>query len=485
LRNIIAATQYVHDHVFHFYHLHGFDWMDVVSALSADAAEAGKLQRSLSDWPQNSPEHFRSVQQRLQKIVSSSQLGLFANGYWGHPAYRLPPEANLVLAAHYLEALDFQRELVKIHALLGGKNPHPQTYLVGGMSVLLDKSSSGVINPARIGQMKTLAEQGLRFIKQVYLPDVGLIARHYREWASLGGGVANYLSLGDFPLDDSGATPTRLLPAGVLQGRNLQAAPVAADPQRILEEVARSWYTYDASAPAGLHPSQGQTTPRYTGPQPPFDSLDTTGKYSFLKAPRYDGQAVEVGPLARMAIAYAAGQPRVRQLLKDYLGQMGLESGALFSTLGRIIARAVETQLLAEQLTPWLDQLLANINAGQCTASNIEKWNPSTWPAGAVGFGLVEAPRGALGHWTRIAGGKIEHYQMVMPTGWNASPRDGAGKRGPLEEALVGLAVADPNRPLELLRTIHSFDPCMACAVHLLDAREQSIAAMGNSLMRG
>lgn len=482
LRNLMEAAQYVQDHVIHFYHLHALDWVDVVAALSADPAAASSLQRSISDWPNNSPEYFAGVKDRVQALVSSGQLGLFANGYWGHPAYKLPPEGNLLAVAHYLEALDWQRDFIRFHAVLGGKNPHPQTYLVGGMAMPVDPSSPAAVNPSKIGMLRTLINQAYDFVLKVYLPDLQLIASFYTDWAYQGGGVANYMAFGDFPLDNSGQVSAYLLPQGIVYNRNLAAPPTALDPGRIQEYVAHSWYSYTGGDNAGKHPYQGETVPNYTGPQPPYDQLNTNGKYSWLKSPRYENQPMEVGPLARMVVAYAAGKPRVVELVNNFLNRLGLPPAALFSTLGRTAARGIETQLIIEQMGAWLSELENNMNAGNLAIHNGARWNPSTWPAEASGWGTTEAPRGGLGHWVRIVNGQIENYQMVVPTTWNGSPQDASGVGGPFEQALVGTPIAIPDQPLEILRTIHSFDPCMACSVHLLDATGSEVGAGSSGL---
>lgn len=470
VRNLLEGIQFVQDHVIHFYHLHAMDWVDIVSALAADPSETSALQKAISSWPNNSPEYFLAVQTRLQNFVNSGQLGLFANAYWGHSAYKLPPAGNLLAAAHYLEALDWQRSVIKMHVLLGGKNPHPQTYLVGGVALPVDQTGAAALNPARIQDLRDLAAQALEFVNQVYLPDLKLLASFYPEWAAMGGGVSNYLCFGDFPSAVSGGTASFWLPRGVLIGRNLTAAPQPLDPNLISEYVTRSWYSYAAGDANGKHPSGGETTPNYTGPTPPYSTLNLDGKYSWLKAPRYNGLAVEVGPLARMAVAYAAGHSRIRQLVDSVLAQLGVGQAALFSTLGRMLMRGVETQAIAEQLGLWLDQLAANISSGNLAIHNPVKWDPSTWPAEALGWGATEAPRGALGHWIHIREGKIHNYQAVVASTWNGSPRDDRGQRGAWEEALLNTPVADPGRPVEILRTVHSFDPCMACAVHVIDA---------------
>lgn len=471
IRNLIEGAQFVQDHVIHFYHLHALDWVDVVSALAADPIATSDLARSISPWPNSTPEYFAGVRNRLQGLVDSGQLGLFANGYWGHPAYVLPPEGNLLAVAHYLEALDWQREFIKMHAILGGKNPHPQTYLVGGVAIPVDKNSSKAINPQRISQMRQLIQQALDFVSQVYIPDLKLVASFYTDWAELGAGPGNYLSFGDFPQDNSGAPEANWLPRGVVLNNDLANPPQNLDANLIREYVTHSWYSYSEGDQASLHPYEGQTTPNYTGPQPPYDYLETDSKYSWLKSPRYNDQPMEVGPLARMVVAYAAGHQRVRQLIDQTLSDLGLGASALFSTLGRIAARGIETLAIAEQMEGWLNQLETNMNAGDVAIHNGAMWNPTSWPSQASGWGCTEAPRGGLGHWLTIANQKIEHYQTVVPTTWNGSPRDAMGQRGPFEQSLLGISLADPQRPLEILRTIHSFDPCMACSVHLVDVR--------------
>jgi hydrogenase large subunit len=475
LRNLLEAAQFVQDHVVHFYHLHALDWVDITSALSADAAATSALAQSISDWPNSSQTYFQAVRDRLQTFVDSGQLGLFANAYWSHPAYKLPPEGNLLAAAHYLEALDWQREVIKIHAILGGKNPHPQTYLVGGMSIPADPNGQHGIFPGRIAQLRNLANQALGFVQKVYLPDLLLVASFYKEWASLGQGPGNYLAYGDFPVDTSGDPTALWLSQGLVFDKDLSSPPQPLDHNQIREYVTRSWYTYTGGDGVAKHPWDGETEWAYTGPQPPFDFLDTDGKYSWLKAPRYGNTPMEVGPLARMVVAYAAGHARVREVTDQVLAHLGLGPQALFSTLGRVAARGIETLVIAEKMLDWITELEANINSGNVAMHNGELWDPSTWPDQAMGWGISEAPRGALGHWVRIENGTIANYQCVVPSTWNGSPRDALGQRGPWEEALIGTPVADPQKPVEILRTIHSFDPCMACSVHVLDADHREL----------
>jgi Ni,Fe-hydrogenase I large subunit len=411
----------------------------------------------------------------VQRLVESGQLGLFANAYWGHSAYTLPPEANLMAVAHYLEALDWQREYIKIHALLGGKNPHPQTYLVGGMAMPVDPTSQVAINPQRIAQLRAWAQQGLDFVSKVYLPDLLAVATYYKDWAAHGRGVGNFLAYGDFP-DATGGDPTDLwLPRGVIWNQNLKEPPQPLDHNLIEEYVTHSWYAYADGDNSGKHPWQGETRPNFTGPQPPYDYLNTDDKYSWLKAPRYNGQAMEVGPLARMVVAYAAGHTKTRQVIDQILETLNVGPGGLFSTLGRTAARAAETLLIAERMATWIDELEVNMQSGNLEIHNGTRWEPDTWPSEAIGWGTTEAPRGALGHWIHIQNGRIANYQAVVPTTWNGSPRDAAGRRGAWEEALIGTPVADPSQPLEIIRTIHAFDPCMACAVHVVNAENQEV----------
>jgi hydrogenase large subunit len=474
IRNLIGGIQYVQDHVIHFYHLHALDWVDITSALKADPGETSKLAQSLSPWPKSSTAYFKTVHGRLKKFVESGQLGLFANGYWGHPAYKLPPAANLMAVAHYLEALDWQREVIKIHAILGSKNPHPQTYLVGGMAIPLDPNSAVALNADKLALQRQLLVTAKEFVDQVYLPDVLAIAPFYKDWAALGAGVGHYLAYGDYPIDTSG-DPARLwLPRGVVLNRDLSTVhPV--DHKQITEWVTRSWYEYSDGDGRARHPWDGETNPKYTGPKPPYEFLETDKKYTWLKAPRYNGLPMEVGPLSRMLVAYASGHQAVKPAVDGALKALGVGPAALFSTLGRIAARAIETQVMAAELLAWHDQLVANIKRGDLKIHAGERWDPATWPQEAQGWGFHEAPRGALGHWVRIKDGAIVNYQCVVPSTWNASPRDGKDQRGPYEASLLGTPVVDANRPVEILRTIHSFDPCMACAVHVTGPAREPI----------
>jgi [NiFe] hydrogenase large subunit/hydrogenase large subunit len=465
IRNIIIGIQNVQDHVIHFYHLHALDWVDITSALKADPVATSKLAASLSDWPNNSATYFKGVQDKLKAFVASGRLGPFANAYWGHPAYKLPPEANLMATAHYLEALEWQKDVIKIHAILGSKNPHPQTFLVGGMAIPIDPNSQNALNADKLMEIKRLLKKAQDFVEKVYIPDLLAVASFYKEWAAIGGGVGNFLCYGDFP-DASG---NLWFPAGAIVNKDISKV-LPLDHKKVAEYVDHSWFDNSQGPGKGLHPWDGESEPRYTGPKPPYDYLDTNAKYSWVKAPRYDEKAMEVGPLARVLVAYCSGHKEAKAAVDMVLGKLGVGPAALFSTLGRTGARGIDCLLIARQTPKWLDELIGNIGKGDYRIHANEKWDPADWPAEARGYGWHEAPRGALGHWIRIKDQKIENYQAVVPSTWNASPRDAKGQRGPYEAALVGTPVADPNKPLEILRTIHSFDPCLACAVHVVDA---------------
>jgi len=468
IRNLISGIQYVQDHVIHFYHLHALDWVDIVSALKADPAKTSALAQSISDWSKSSTDYFKGTQDRLKAFVENGQLGPFSNAYWGHPAYKLPAEANLMAVAHYLEALDCQRDVIRIQALLGAKNPHAQTYIVGGMSIPVDPNSQNALNAGSIAFMHGLAKKAHEFVEKVYIPDVLAVAPFYLDWAGHGAGVGNFLSYGEFPNDNASNSENLWLPRGIILNKDLSKIhPV--DHTKVTEYVTHSWYEYSGGDNAAKHPWEGETNHKYTGPKPPYEYLNTDEKYSWLKAPRYDDKAMEVGPLSRMLVAYGSGHKRVQEVVNLVLKTLGVGPAALFSTLGRIAARAVETLVTAEQIPLWIDQLAANMKKGDLKIHSGEKWDPSEWPKEAKGYGMHEAPRGSLGHWVNIKNGKIANYQCVVPGTWNGSPRDANNQRGPYEEALIGTPVANIEQPVEILRTIHSFDPCMACAVHVLD----------------
>jgi [NiFe] hydrogenase large subunit len=447
VRNLTLGAQFLHDHVVHFYHLHGLDWADITSALAANANTAANLARAIS--PDAEPIDFGAVKARLQGLVDTGNLGPFANGYWGHLAYRLNPEENLILAAHYLKALEKQVVAARMMAILGGKNPHPQSTVVGGVTC------GGELSAARLNTFRTYLEEALRFVDTAYIPDLKLVAARYPEWTGLGR-FHNFMACGEFPQGPS--LPGDLfMPQGmILNGDYLHVQPL--DQALITEHVARSWYVGTTEQ----HPQTGQTLPSFTG-------LDTDDRYSWSKAPRYDSQAMEVGPLARVLVGYGLGQHEFVTTVQGFLLGTGLSEADLLSTLGRTAARAIETVIIGGGMSQWLNELQTNLAGG-----NQQIYRDYTMTSG-TGIGFTEAPRGALGHWINIQNNTIGAYQMVVPSTWNFGPRCGEDIPGPLEQALVGVPVADPANPLEVLRVIHSFDPCIACGVHVID-REKNEA---------
>ncbi|MBK7597720.1 MAG: nickel-dependent hydrogenase large subunit [Acidobacteria bacterium] len=470
IRNLMFCTQYVQDHVVHFYHLHALDWVDIVSTLKADPAETSKLAQSLSNWPKSSPGYFSDLQKRLKTYVGSGQLGIFANGYWGHPAYKLPPEVNLLAVAHYLEALEWQKEIVKIHAIFGGKNPHPN-YLVGGVPCPINTDEVNALNTERLNHVGSLISGAMNFVEQVYIPDLMAIAGFYKDWAAIGSGLKNYMAYGDLPTRGYNYPEYFKFQRGAILNRNLNEVfdVNGRDSEEIKEYISHSWYKYADGDTKGLHPWQGETEFNFTGPKPPFEQLNVEGKYSWLKTPRWKDHPMEVGPLARLLVAFAKGNTEVKDVVTEALQKLNVPVDALFSTLGRTAARGLETRLVVRWMKEFYDQLIASIKGGDVNTFTREKWDPSTWPATAEGVGMTEAPRGALAHWIRIKDRLIDNYQLVVPSTWNASPRDAKGQRSAYEESLIGTPVANIEQPVEILRTIHSFDPCLACAVHIYD----------------
>jgi hydrogenase large subunit len=479
IRNLMIAAEYVQDHVVHFYHLHALDWVDITAALKADPKATAELAQKISKWPKSSSGYFGDVQTRLKRFVESGQLGIFANAYWGHSAYKLPPEANLLAAAHYIEALAWQRELVKVHAVFGGKNPHPNL-IVGGVPCAINLEHPDAINIDKLSLVKAKIDEAIEVVEQMYLPDLLAVASFYKDWAKWGGGISGkgVMDYGEFPVVSGDRSTHQWKGGALLDGKLDDIHDVdVRDPEQIQEFVSHSWYEYSEGDKVGVHPWDGETKPKYSGPKPPFEYLETQEKYSWMKAPRWRGRAMEGGPLARTLLALAHKDKEVQADVDESLKRLDVPVQAVFSALGRTLARALETRRAARMLKQSYEELVANIKAGDTQTANMEKWEPSTWPAGDLkGAGTYAAPRGALAHWVRIENGKITNYQAVVATTWNGSPKDAAGQRGPMEEALIGLPVQDPKQPLEILRVIHSFDPCLACSTHVLDLRGTELA---------
>ncbi len=489
IRNLMMLAQYTQDHLVHFYHLHALDWVDVVSALNADPKATSELQQSISNWPKSSPGYFRDVQNRIKRFVESGQLGPFANAYWGSPAYKLPPEANLMAVTHYLEALDFQKEIVKIHTIFGGRNPHPN-WLVGGMPCSInvhETGAVGTVNMAWLNQVSDIINNSITFVDQVYIPDLTAIASFYKDW-TYGGGLSskNVMAYGEFPaIANNYTNESWMLPNGAILNGDLGTVYDVdpRDPDQIQEFVTHSWYKY-GNPDQGLHPWDGETEPHFElgpnakGTKTNIEALDEGAKYSWLKAPRWRGNAMEVGPLARYLVAYARGNEEIKAQVDGLLAALDLPITALFSTLGRTAARGLECSWTAHRMREVFDGMMANIKAGDTATANMQKWEPATWPTDTKGVGIGEAPRGSLGHWVHIKDTKLANYQAVVPTTWNASPRDPDGNIGAYEAALLGTPMANPEQPLEILRTIHSFDPCLACASHIISPDGQELASV-------
>ena len=480
IRNLMQLSLQVQDHLVHFYHLHALDWVNPVNALKADPVATSALQQSISPHnPKSSPGYFRDTQNRLKKFVESGQLGPFKNGYWTNPAYLLPPEADLMAVTHYLEALDFQKDIMKIRTIFGGKDPHPN-WLVGGVPCAINidgVGANGAINMERLNLVSSLIDRTIDFIDQVYIPDLLAIAQFYKGWL-YGGGISgqSLLSYGDIPDNANDYSAANLLmPRGAIINGDLSKVHEVdlTDPEQIKEFVPHSWYKYPDES-LGLHPWDGVTEPNYRigpktkGNRTHIEELDESAKYSWIKAPRWRGHAMEVGPLARYVIGYAQGNKEITEQINFVLKTLDVPVTALFSTLGRTAARGLEAQWAAGKMRYFMDKMIANIKAGDLATANVERWDPETWPGSVKGVGFTEAPRGALGHWLKIENTKIANYQCVVPTTWNGSPRDEQGNIGAFEAALMNTRVERPEEPVEILRTLHSFDPCLACSTHIM-----------------
>jgi len=450
IRNLLMGAQFLHDHIVHFYHLHALDWVDITGALKADPKKTADLANQVSPAGKSGVNDFKAVQARLKKLVESGQLGIFAGGYWGHPAYKLPPEVNLIAVSHYLEALRQQARTARLHAIFGAKNPHLQSLVPGGVTCVAD------LNPDRIAEFKYLWLETMDFVNNVYIPDVVAVAGFYKDWGKIGG-TTNFLTYGEFPQSEK-EPDSMVLPRGAIFKRKVgDVQPV--DISQIQEHVKHSWYEGEGA----LHPASGETKPNY-------DKLDVGNRYSWMKAPRYKGEPMEVGPLARVLVAYGKGHQPTKTAVDGLLKKLTIPQEALFSTLGRTAARALETKIIGEAMEGWITQLVTNLKNG-----DKKTYQPYEMPEQAAGFGLNDVPRGALGHWIEIKDKKIGNYQLVVPSTWNLGPRCAQNKMGPVEEALVGTPVADPKRPVEILRTVHSFDPCIACGVHVIDPQTNEV----------
>lgn len=488
IRNIMQLSLQVHDHLVHFYHLHALDWVNPVNALKADPKATSALQQSISKHAKSSPGYFRDIQTRVKKFIESGQLGPFKNGYWTNPAYKLPPEADLMAVAHYLEALDFQKDIMTVRTVFGGKDTHPN-WLVGGVPCAINMdgvmAAGAPINMERLNLVKSITDRTIEFIDNVYIPDLLAIAGFYKDWM-YGGGLSSQalLSYGDIPdrANDYSAA-NLLMPRGAIINGKLEEVHEVdlRNPDEVQEFVPHSWYNYPDEG-KGLHPWDGVTEPNYelgpntVGTKTHIRELDEGAKYSWIKAPRWRGNAMEVGPLARYVIGYMQGHEEIKDQVDGVLRHLDVPITALFSTLGRTAARGLEASWAAHKQKYFLDKLIANIKAGDTATANTDNFDPSTWPAEIKGVGFTEAPRGALGHWIKIKDTKIDNYQCVVPTTWNGSPRDNQGNIGAFEASLMNTKVERAEEPVEILRTLHSFDPCLACSTHVMSEEGEELA---------
>jgi hydrogenase large subunit len=470
IRNIIIAAHAIQDHIVHFNQLSALDWVDITSALKADPKKTAVLAQNMSDWDMNSTQVFRETQEKLKSFVGTGQLGIFTNGYWGHPAMRLSPEVNLMATAHYLQALEIQRKANMIVSILGGKTPHIQNLAVGGVANAINTDSPSTLTMERLYYLKSLIDDLGDFVNNVYFVDVCAIGAHYKEWTGYGRGVTNYLSVPDFPTDTKGdafSHPGGYIPDGDL-GKFRPITSFRDDYFRkgVQECVKHSWYAGDWTR----HPWEETTEPHYT-------DFQENGKYSWVKAPLFYGRPAQVGPLANVLCMYAAGHVATRKYTDKALTTISSMAGervpisALQSTIGRHAARAVRTAVMHETLRQQWQNLMDNIGK-----EDTMTFNRPEFPSGEIrGVGFHEAPRGVLSHWVVIKGEKIRNYQAVVPSTWNSGPRNAQDQPGPYEASLVGTPLADPEKPLEVLRTVHSFDPCLACAIHLVDTENREI----------
>jgi ferredoxin hydrogenase large subunit/hydrogenase large subunit len=414
IRNIVAAANFIQSNILHFYTLSAIDFIDVTAVLKYQGQDPAL--GYLKGWVQS--------ELRSTNYYPAAPFLPRMNG-----DYAADPELNLGALRHYIQALELRSEASKLGALLGGKLPHVASIIPGGATIRV----GGRIIADCISLIQRLRD----FIERCYIPDVLAVASAYSSYYGIGAGPGNYLAFGVFHEDAAGTN--KLLPSGVLTG----GVYSALDQSRITEDVGCSWF----SSGSGQHPLSGDTTP----------APDKAGAYSWIKAPRYNGHVMEVGPLARVLIAYQSGtNPALTAQVDALLLATGRSLGELNSVMGRHAARAVETKIIADRCEQWLEQLTADAIG----------FTPFTIPSSCQGIGLTEAARGALGHWMQVSGGVISRYQCVVPTTWNASPRDDRGQPGAMEQALVGTPVADPTSPVETVRVVRSFDPCLSCAVH-------------------
>ena len=466
-RSLMNQALFMHDHVVHFYHLHGLDWVDITAALEADPAKASKEAFKYAKYPIATGENdLLKVKDRVKEFVKKGQLGPFANAYWGHETFRLTPEQNLIALSHYLKALEVQRTAAQLMAMFGGKQPHPQSLTVGGVTCIMD-----LLDPSRMGEFLTKYKEVANFIEHAYYADIVMAGQAYAKEPSVTSqaGTMNFMSHKEMQLNRS----EYLFDTGIIMNGDLSKVhPINED--LITEEATHSWYKDNEP----LHPYDGKTNPDYTGfkdrmtvgpdgKEIASKSIDDKGKYSWIKSPRYDGHAMEVGPLSAVLVSYASGNKKIVKIVDEFLKQTGLPTAALFTTLGRTAARALQTKAIIDNGLETFNTLIENLKVDQETYTTYKIDKDKEYKGRFIG----DVPRGMLSHWIRIKNGVVENYQAVVPSTWNAGPEDSTGLKGPYESNLVGMKVKDLSQPLEIIRVIHSFDPCIACAVHVMDVK--------------
>lgn len=489
IRGLVMGSQEIQDHVIHFYHLHALDFVNVPNAAKADPKKTLEYAHAIgSKWRGNTLDRFREVKETIQQVLASGQLSVFTGGYWNHPDYRLTPEADLMCVTHYLDALEFQRSMIRINTVFGGKNPHPN-FLVGGMACSIDPDSNTSVNQVQMDQIKGWIEETIEFVNDCYYPDVLTVAAAYKDYFDIGATHPNYLAVGmagtmygGDPKEARVTHKVAVKPGVIMEGNLNRILPF--DPHKIEEFITSAWYEYSVGDKKGLTPDVGETTVKYTGPKPPFKWLGDSDKYTWSKAPRYEGKPMQVGPIARMLLAYAQGYEPVVELFDEALAVLGIGLAQINSTMGRTYARAAEAKISAHHLMENFLKLRENIKSGDVDVFDSSRWEPSSWPEECQGFALLEVSRGSLSHWVTIKNGKVTNYQAVVPTTWLAGGRDAQGVPGPYEESLMGTGehpLVNPREPLEALRTLHSFDPCMSCGVHVLDIDGREVTRVTTS----
>jgi len=456
IRDLMAMALFIEDHVVHFYHLHSLDFVDVTSALAADAKLTSKEAHKYSDRPyRNSHSHYEQTIKKLQNFVDAGKLGPFSNGYWGHSDYRLTPEQNLIMISHYLEALKFQTKISKAIAIFGGKTPHPQSIVVGGITSVAD-----MLNPQRLNDYLFVIKEAKEFIDRAYLPDAKLLASAYRDEIKAGVGRANgnFMSVGGYEFEGE----QKLFCDGVIYGHDFENIE-DFDESKVTEEVDRAWYKEDEVFYTDLNEDGSLKTQK------------NDDKYSWIKAPRYDGKVMESGPLARVLISYKQENSTIKSFVDEFLDATNLELIDLSTTVGRNAARAIESGYICEYIFKLVSQLIQNIKY-----YDTETWGKYEFEKldkDAKGRAFLEVPRGTLSHFINIKNQKIDNYSVIAPTTWNATPKNFDGARGAYEEALIGIKIEDTSKPLEVLRVLHSFDPCLACAVHIIDTKGKELSS--------